>query len=87
MNFLFQLGRNFRQKVRPDSVEEEIVFAGLVDLVHLLVQVVVHARDGVDLRRQLVHLLVDAWKQVLKTGLKLVLSSLKEAVGRFEKGC
>ena len=66
MNFLLKLGRNFRQEVRPDSVEEEIVFAGLVDLVHLLVQVVVHPRDGVDLRRQLVHLLIDAWKQVLK---------------------
>ena len=81
MNFLFKLGRNFRQKVRPDSVEEQIVFAGLVDLVHLLVQVVVHARDGVDLRRQLVYLLVDAWKQVLKQ----VLSSLKEVENRLKR--
>ena len=62
MNLLFELGGNFRQEVRPDSVEEKIVFPGLVDLVHLLVKVVVHASDRVDLRRQLVDLFVDAWK-------------------------
>ena len=59
MNLLFKLRRNFGKEIRFDSVEEKIVLPGLVDLMHLLVQVVVHARDGVDLRRQAINLLVD----------------------------
>lgn len=60
MDLLLQLRRDLREEVRPDSVEQEVVLPRLVDLVHLLVQVVVHARDGVDLRRQPVDFLVDA---------------------------
>ena len=75
MNLLFKLRRNFGKEIRFDSVEEEIVLPGLVDLVHLLVQVVVHARDGVDLRRQAINLFVDPWRKLFWSNLGLCHNS------------
>ncbi len=60
MNLLLQLRLDLWQKIGFDSVEEQIVLPGLVDLVHFLVKVVVNAGDGVDLGRHVEQFVVHA---------------------------
>ena len=58
VDLLLQLSLDLREEVGFDAVEKEVVLPRLVQLVHLLVEVVVHARDGLHLRRHRVQAVV-----------------------------